>query len=105
MLCSFLQFHGLGTSRITHPLFAVFPYLSYFLTPCTVFTSQVYALAFESMSTKTEGENSIFGVITLAVIMEIHPKLASEYAAQEKAWAFGTEIPGLQIWPRHLPAV
>lgn len=37
--------------------------------------------------------------------MEIHPKLASEHIAWEKVWASGTEIPGLQIWPRYLPAV
>lgn len=102
MLRSFLQFHQLGTSMVMHPSLPVFPYLSHFLTPCTVFTSQIHLLAFESASAKAEGKNSLFGAIGLAVTMDTHPKLAF---AREKVWAFGTEIPGLQIRPRELPAM
>ena len=68
--------HTVGTSmisRIMHPL----------LTACIVSKSQINKLAFESMSTKTEGKRNTFGVIRSAVVMEIHPKLASEHIAED----------------------
>lgn len=74
-------------SRITHPL----------LTACIVSKSQKNKLAFESMSTKTEGKKNTFGVIRSAVVMEIHPKLASEHIAEESKdiWSRDTWAPYL----------
>lgn len=82
--------HTVGTSiisRIMHPL----------LTACIGSKSQTNKLAFESLSTKTEGKKNTFGVIRSAVVMETHPKRASEHIAEESkdVWSRDTWAPHL----------
>ena len=74
-------------SRIMYPLLAA----------CTVSKSQINKLAFESMSTETEGKKNTFGVIRASVVMEIHPKLASEHTAEQSmdVWSRDTWAPYL----------
>lgn len=81
-------------NRIMHPLLAA----------CTVSKSQINKLAFESMSTETEGKKNTFGVIRASVVMEIHVLNWPLSTLKKRVWTFGVEIPGLHIWPKCIPA-